>query len=903
MVSEAGLDAPGESLYASYNVTKWFNQLFPPDSVVVNTTSSNSRTYVVGGVNGTKRYLVISNTDEVPVMVSVSSPVGVDSPLALTDLQSGAVYSYSATRGVFENITIDSNGVAYLELSSSLRWATLTNTTTNNSIRITGTTQTPVNVSATWGYSAANHPYRVNWSLTDNTSYYQNLSSQYASTMIFVNLTICDASECNLTSVNLSTKSNNHVPTIVGAALAPNPAYKTDAFLSGSWVYADTDGDAAGTTLLLWYRNNSVVLNTSSSNATPTLDNSHYAQGDTITLSILGNDSQELSSSWVNTSLTISNSVPTLTSTAVTPVIGTKASTYICTATGTDADADPLTYQYDWYDTDNVTVLQTGTNGSYECGNALACTRNDSLTCVATATDGLATSDALTDNSSVNNTAPTASLLTVLPNPAVTGDNLTCNFTYYDLDGDALNLTTVTWWVNGTTNATLGPNTTVGVPFNENLSLNADNTATDDVWGCEVQVNDVSTDSPKYNSSTIVLGSSGPSVTTTDPSPLVDITQNYTVNWTWTSGAANPHTHYLCNSSVGNDTTGCDGGETYCVLSDDTSPSSCNFTTNATMNHLQNMYLLIRGGGGENSTWTTIPLHVNHPPNSSNLSLSVNTTSGGINKYNCTLTGTNDTDADSTTIYYTFTLVNNTVLQAESTTNTYDSASGYGSHGDAVQCRARAYDQRLYGPTLNSTNHTRIATPTLTAGTSSSALTQSFTVYNTSGLTSLNISLRDPLNVVYSGLSATYTGGTTWTYTYTPLQIGTWTLVSATATQPDDQGYTYVGSGDTYTVGAASSGGAGGGGTPEPIIVTVPTANATITTLCGNGVCEQGETTDTCNKDCHPNLDNIFTCLFKNPLDCQWVPTIVTWVVVAIALFALSTEFLTKNKKRKHAWT
>jgi hypothetical protein len=126
-------DAQGE-LTSVYNVTKWFNQLFPPDSVVVNTTSTNARTYVVGGVNASRTYLVISNTDEVPVSVSVRKPGGIDAPTFLKDITTNVTYAYDPVTQVFANVTLDTNGVGYFEIlytdstvNSTLRYPNYTN--------------------------------------------------------------------------------------------------------------------------------------------------------------------------------------------------------------------------------------------------------------------------------------------------------------------------------------------------------------------------------------------------------------------------------------------------------------------------------------------------------------------------------------------------------------------------------------------------------------------------------------------------------------------------------------------------------------------------------------------------------------------------------------------------------
>jgi len=172
-------------------------------------------------------------------------------------------------------------------------------------------------------------------------------------------------------------------------------------------------------------------------------------------------------------------------------------------------------------------------------------------------------------------------------------------------------------------------------------------------------------------------------------------------------------------------------------------------------------------------------------------------------------------------------------------------------------------------------------------------------VTNTSGVLNATLSLRDPLNVVYTGLNLSYASGTTWTYSFAPNQVGTWTIVAALITQNDNTSYTFLGSGDTFTVSAASTGGPGGGGgqalPPIQVIPASPLLQAAAA-ACGNRLCDAGESPTTCGKDCVVNLDTVLTCLLTNQSPCNWeedwFAALITYLVLGIGLFALTAHIM-----------
>lgn len=784
---------------------------------------------------------------------------------------------------------------------------TTTNVTTNDSIGLNLTTSELANASVLWGLSASSMPNRTNYSTAwTNTSFFFNLTNLTPNTNYYYNVTTCDSSgNCNVSLLNTTPTANN-LPVISAVTIAPNPLTRNDS-ANCSWTYTDADGDAQGAHLIYWYVNASLVTSQNYTGANVSLASTFYARGDTTYCSVRGNDTEELSTGFVNGSRLVDNSPPYLTSLTLTPASPTKASTLTCAAIGTDADADNLTAVYTFIDSDNTTRLQeNSTNATFECGNSASCTRGDNITCRAQLYDG---TESGTENSSlvnttiqILNTAPTTPLPTILPpQPNATTSNLTCNYTYADLDSDSRNATYLAWYRNGTNTSNHSQGLNANLTLNGSGYFNAS-----DTWQCELIVQDaVGGNSTVVNSTPVTIGSSAPSVTIFDDGGLTDVDSNLSLNWTWALGSGSgPFTHTVCNSSSFV-AAGC-GDTLLCRLEDNTSPSVCNWTANATFRTNTTAYLLLQDGSSTNSSLASNVFTINHRPNSSNVSLHVNT-SNNINTYNCTLTGSNDSDSDALTLYYAFSTADGTALQAESATSTYSAAAGNATHGDAVTCRARASDGRLYGPHLNTSNHSRINPPSISAGSFGENTTFTVIVTNVSGAEAVNLTLTDPINQLIQNLPLTYVSGTTWRYSFQPSTLGTWTVTRLTLTQTDTFGYTYLGSGDTFTVSTASTastGGTGGGGgstPPLPQIQAIPPSPLLqATAACGNRVCEAGESAlGACRQDCPVDLDTLFACLWTNKKPCNWeedwFAALITYVVLGIGLFALTAHLMAQS--------
>ena len=85
------------------------------------------------------------------------------------------------------------------------------------------------------------------------------------------------------------------------------------------------------------------------------------------------------------------------------------------------------------------------TSGVYQCDVNNGC--SDPITCSGYATDGLLNSSIETANVTIANTIPEAQNVYIQPPSPSTNDNLICNYTYYDADGDSEVAVYYTWYV------------------------------------------------------------------------------------------------------------------------------------------------------------------------------------------------------------------------------------------------------------------------------------------------------------------------------------------------------------------------------------------------------------------------------------------------------------------------
>lgn len=129
----------------------------------------------------------------------------------------------------------------------------------------------------------------------------------------------------------------------------------------------------------------------------PQLTGGSFARGDTIQCFATPDDGTAVGPTVASTTATVLNSVPTAPSVVITPAAPSPDDTLTCALTvpSTDADNDPLTHDWVWYQNGNLTAITT-----QEVDASLTADQ-DVWTCEVTATDGIATSPLATDTVSL----------------------------------------------------------------------------------------------------------------------------------------------------------------------------------------------------------------------------------------------------------------------------------------------------------------------------------------------------------------------------------------------------------------------------------------------------------------------------------------------------------------------
>ena len=697
----------------------------------------------------------------------------------------------------------------------------------------------------------------------------------------------------------------NRIPVGYNVSITPDPALGTDR-LKCNWTYSDGDNNSEYNTTVNWYVNDGLVetdyytvgVYDGSGFTWPRLESTFFSSTDVVRCDVTVNDGYNLSSVAINDTITISNTAPTFTSTNLVSDPSQKSDTLTCSVVGrTDPDGDGMTNYFTFYDTDNVTVLQsTSTDSTYGCSVDPACTKGDEIICIAYVADGTDNSTNRNDSVSIINTKPVAYSVFVNPGSPDGSENLTCEYDYSDADSDIESDSYFKWFLNNTLTGNVSNN------------ISTDYQTQGDKWSCEVTVYDGEENSTSINSSQVTIGGATPNVVLFSNNQKVDVGDLTIFNWSWSDPqlpAGGPYTHYVCNSS-NITTSGCQDTE-ICQVSDDTSPSVCNYTTVISDDSSNSAYVAIKDGAGLLSTIASNTWDVNHYPNATNVTFNV-TSAGVFNTYTCLLNGVLDSDSDSTTIYYTFLDYQGTVLQEESTTNTYQINTGSATHGHPVNCSARVSDARVYSINYTSQDHYLINQPTYD---SAKYINTNMKIYvnisNSSSVIGINMSIKNPYNSLFTGFEMALNNDTgTWEYDFAPNIIGSWQIKSFFSLQDDGQGYIYIGDEDTFLVTVVPEPSSGDSAGSSQRIQEIPRISSNITAYCGDSLCQEGETPANCWQDCKVNYDSIVTCIWDEDIECNWDQTwfplflIILLGVVGIAAL-YSNEVRKKGGKRKRS--
>jgi uncharacterized protein (TIGR02145 family) len=229
-------------------------------------------------------------------------------------------------------------------------------------------------------------------------------------------------------------------PTIV---LSPNPLMSSDGLNANVTNVADVDGDPISYTYS-WYENSILTNITASSVLATELD-----VGEEWTIRVTPNDGY-VDGDYVESSITVSNSAPSLDSVSITPTTAYNDSSLTCAATASDID-QTVTASYEW---------SIGTNtyaGPTLALSTLSIMPNDTVICTATVVDDDGLSDSSSASLLLENRDPLIDSVTLFPVSPNLDESILCSAVANDEDGEILSV--IFSWNNQTSGATYSSST------------------------------------------------------------------------------------------------------------------------------------------------------------------------------------------------------------------------------------------------------------------------------------------------------------------------------------------------------------------------------------------------------------------------------------------------------------
>lgn len=234
----------------------------------------------------------------------------------------------------------------------------------------------------------------------------------------------------------------NSTPSATLALVAPSNARVTDT-LTGTYTYADPDGDAQSGSQVKWFKNN--VEDTTLRNVL-TVPPSKLGKGQAWKFTVAPSDGAATGATVTSNTVTIQNSAPVVTSVAIAPSTPNAGEALTAAYTYADADNDAQSgSELRWFKNG---VEQTALAGSATVP-AGTTVKGERWTFSVRPKDGTAFGTPVTSPEvSIANSAPLASSLALQPSQPGTEDNLVAAYTYLDSDGDVETGTEFRWFRN-----------------------------------------------------------------------------------------------------------------------------------------------------------------------------------------------------------------------------------------------------------------------------------------------------------------------------------------------------------------------------------------------------------------------------------------------------------------------
>ena len=270
---------------------------------------------------------------------------------------------------------------------------------------------------------------------------------------------------------------SNTPPTASDVQISPSSATSSDD-ITLTYTFSDQDiGDTESGTTIHWSFNGT---HQPQFDGMMTILSTFTSKGDNWQASVTPSDGEDFGATESSNTITVLNSLPTISSAAISPLNPTSSEDLIASKSGDlDNDEDALTFEYRWYLNG---ILQDGLDG-FSVVPSLATRAGDSWEVEVRAHDGDGHSSWVRSNpvsivGDESNNAPTVDSITVSPANPKTLDTLVAFSTSSDADMDSIVNTQYRWLKNDV------------LTLITTSTLDSTMTAKGDVWVVEVRVND-----------------------------------------------------------------------------------------------------------------------------------------------------------------------------------------------------------------------------------------------------------------------------------------------------------------------------------------------------------------------------------------------------------------------------
>ena len=225
---------------------------------------------------------------------------------------------------------------------------------------------------------------------------------------------------------------SNSVPSLSNVTISPSAPVVGDTLSCSYAGFDDPDGDTDSSTME-WF------INGSSAGSSTTLA-SGFSGGDTVECTVTPNDGED-DGAPVTGSITIENTLPTVTDVTISPDPAYATDSLSCSYTFDDADGDSDASSMEWF----INGVSAGAGSTLAGGYA----KGDEVECTVTPNDGLANGTPDSGSVTIANSVPSISDVTISPSAPVVGDTLSCSYAGFDDPDSDPDSSTLEWFING----------------------------------------------------------------------------------------------------------------------------------------------------------------------------------------------------------------------------------------------------------------------------------------------------------------------------------------------------------------------------------------------------------------------------------------------------------------------